>query len=111
MPAFEHDVPAHLLRQAQPLAFWLKEPRGFPKRPRTSQRMTLSILRSRVMMGRLCHDVPLGQELSGWDPVAEDNVIWVFAVKVIPTIPRLRPIAVDRMGRLVRATEFASRVP
>ena len=27
----------------------------------------------RVMMGRLCHDVPLGQELSG-DPSAEDNV-------------------------------------
>lgn len=27
----------------------------------------------RVMMGRLCHDVPLGQELSG-DPTAEDDI-------------------------------------
>lgn len=64
----------------------------------------------RVMMGRLCHDVPLGQELSG-DPSAEDNVNLGLCGAGDPndTAPAGQVPLTD--GAPLRATELQSVFP
>ena len=64
----------------------------------------------RVMMGRLCHDVPLGQELSG-DPSAEDNVNLGLCGKGDPNDTAPAGLVPLTDGAPLRATELQTVFP
>ena len=62
------------------------------------------------MMGRLCHDVPLGQELSG-DPSAEDNVNLGLCGKGDPNDTAPAGLVPLTDGAPLRATELQTVFP